>query len=417
MESSATPDWDDYWRGLRGRRTIAAVALVAFLPVWFALGPPGLLLAFAGLLAAYWHLRRWPCPRCHQPIVGARFSTFPLRCVSCDLLVFGHVVDIEQPAVVNPDAFRLPTGRRRFIAWYQIVAGAGLMILSAFAGAEWWQLLFMEALAAMSCAAGVWLLRDEARGYALTRTMQWVQLVQVQSPWLTYVAMSGVGIVLTHANGGINFSSNIMSKFLLLVMPEQSFGVAVNLWAALLLLVLLQARPGVSEPDEMPGVPDGGTMSSSNAYDVALEHAAPRGMAAVHARVPAALVGAQFRVHLDQVYAAGRNGTVQLDGQNIFVYHPVAGAPDQVDVEFGVGATAPFADAGNVVYGMTPGGDVATTTHWGDYRALGDAHAAVVAWCSARELALAGPRWEVYGHWREGVTPRTDVYYLLAPRP
>ncbi|HEX8943744.1 MAG TPA: hypothetical protein VF785_11460, partial [Gemmatimonadaceae bacterium] len=58
--------------------------------------------------------------------------------------------------------------------------------------------------------------------------------------------------------------------------------------------------------------------------------------------------------------------------------------------------------------------NVATTTHWGDFSALGDAHAALVGWCRARGLSLAGPRWEVYGHWRERAIPRTDVYYLLA---
>ena len=150
---------------------------------------------------------------------------------------------------------------------------------------------------------------------------------------------------------------------------------------------------------------------------VTLQQASPRGIAAVHARVPASRVAANFRTYLDQVYAVGRAGTLQLDGQNIFVYRDVEGTPDHLDVEFGVGVAAPFADAGNVVYSVTPSGSVATTTHLGDYSALGDAHAAVIAWCRDRDLPLAGPRWEVYAHWREGATPRTDIYYLVTPRP
>jgi len=157
-------------------------------------------------------------------------------------------------------------------------------------------------------------------------------------------------------------------------------------------------------------------MQASNDYDVTLQQTSPRGIAAVQARVPAQRVAAQFRTYLDQVYAAGRAGTLQLDGQNIFVYRDVEGTPDHLNVEFGVGVAAPFAAAGSVVYGVTPSGDVATTTHWGDYGALGDAHAAVVAWCRSHDLPLAGPRWEVYGHWREGAIPRTDIYYLVAPR-
>src|SRR4051794_20573893 len=97
-------------------------------------------------------------------------------------------------------------------------------------------------------------------------------------------------------------------------------------------------------------------MQASDAYDVTLQQSAARGMAAVRARVPASRVAAEFRTHLDQVYAAGRAGTVKLDGQNIFVYRDAAGARDQLDVEFGVGVAAPFVAAGTVVYIDTPSG-------------------------------------------------------------
>jgi effector-binding domain-containing protein len=76
---------------------------------------------------------------------------------------------------------------------------------------------------------------------------------------------------------------------------------------------------------------------------------------------------------------------------------------------------APFEAAGAVRYANLPAGRVATTTHWGDYGRLGEAHAAVIAWCRAHGHALAGPRWEVYGHVSPNdAQPRTDVYYLLA---
>jgi hypothetical protein len=150
--------------------------------------------------------------------------------------------------------------------------------------------------------------------------------------------------------------------------------------------------------------------------DVTLQQASPRGIAAVRARVPASRVAAQFRSYLDQVYAARGSGIPLLDGQNVFVYRDVDGKPGELEVEFGVGVAAPFADVGSVVYVTTPTGSVATTTHWGDYTALGDAHAGVIAWCRSHDVPLAGPRWEVYGHWREGATPRTDIYYLVAPK-
>ena len=68
---NASQDWIDYWDGLKNRRLLAAFAAATWLVLWIVLGAPGLLIGFLLLLAAYWRLRAWPCPRCHQPIVGA----------------------------------------------------------------------------------------------------------------------------------------------------------------------------------------------------------------------------------------------------------------------------------------------------------------------------------------------------------
>jgi hypothetical protein len=47
---------------------------------------------------------------------------------------------------------------------------------------------------------------------------------------------------------------------------------------------------------------------------------------------------------------------------------------------------------------------------------MGDAHAAVIAWCRANGRALTGTRWEIYGHWSDDpARVRTDVFYLLKP--
>jgi effector-binding domain-containing protein len=138
-------------------------------------------------------------------------------------------------------------------------------------------------------------------------------------------------------------------------------------------------------------------------------------MAAVHARMPVRRVKAAFRQYLDQVYAAGRAGAVKLDGHNIFVYRRVPDRPDDADVAFGVGTLEPFAAVGSVQPLDLPVGEVATTTHWGDYSGLGEAHHAVIDWCRVNGRPLSGTRWEVYGHWTDDPTKlRTDVYHLLA---
>lgn len=156
-------------------------------------------------------------------------------------------------------------------------------------------------------------------------------------------------------------------------------------------------------------------MSPDSEYRVRLESATPRAIAAVTARLPTADVPTRFRTYLDQVYAAARGGAISLDGQNVFLSRGQRGADGLTEVEFGVGVTAPFAPVGRVRDVPLPVGAVAAATHWGDDAKLGASHAAIVAWCHAQGHALAGTRWEVYGHWSDDpAARRTDVYYLLA---
>jgi effector-binding domain-containing protein len=93
---------------------------------------------------------------------------------------------------------------------------------------------------------------------------------------------------------------------------------------------------------------------------------------------------------------------------------------DTIRLEIGAEMNEPFAEQGEMVRSATPSGAVASVTHLGPYASLGEAHDAVHSWCRARNHRLAGPRWEIYGHWqREWDTDpsqiRTDVFYLVAP--
>ena len=157
-------------------------------------------------------------------------------------------------------------------------------------------------------------------------------------------------------------------------------------------------------------------MTSAHVYTVSTQMTVPRTIAAVHARVPIGAVSTTFRRYLDQVYTAARSGAVHLDGQNVFVYRVVADRPTELDVAFGVGVTTPFTSVGAVEPTSLPDGEVATTTHWGNYAELGAAHAAVEEWCRTNGRRRAGPSWEVYGHWTDDETRlRTDVFHLLEP--
>jgi effector-binding domain-containing protein len=119
---------------------------------------------------------------------------------------------------------------------------------------------------------------------------------------------------------------------------------------------------------------------------------------------------------LDEVYTVVRRpGAVAADPavsgwKNVMLY-----TDDVPNVEVGVLGGAGFAGSGRVVGSVLPAGEVATTVHRGSYAELGDAHRRVLKWCRAAGRAVAGPRWEIYGHWREDPAEvETEVYYLLA---
>jgi effector-binding domain-containing protein len=91
---------------------------------------------------------------------------------------------------------------------------------------------------------------------------------------------------------------------------------------------------------------------------------------------------------------------------------------DGIRLEIGVELLGAFSDQGDVVRSATPAGRVAMATHFGPYGTLGATHDGIHRWCRANSVRLAGPRWEIYGHWQAewNADPSritTDVYYLL----
>jgi len=88
-------------------------------------------------------------------------------------------------------------------------------------------------------------------------------------------------------------------------------------------------------------------------------------------------------------------------------------------LEVGAELESPFVERDGVVRSATPSGAIATATHFGPYHTLGATHDAIQAWCKAHGHRLAGPNWEIYGHWQDewNTKPaqiRTDVFYLIA---
>ena len=118
---------------------------------------------------------------------------------------------------------------------------------------------------------------------------------------------------------------------------------------------------------------------------------------------------------LDEVYrfVRGRTDLATGDGaglwQNVMLYKD-----DRPDVEVGVLVSRPFEPEGRVIASELPAGEAATATHRGDYARLGVTHYAVRDYVAAQGRELAGPRGEIYGHWRPDPSElETEVFWLL----
>jgi effector-binding domain-containing protein len=145
-------------------------------------------------------------------------------------------------------------------------------------------------------------------------------------------------------------------------------------------------------------------------YEVTVEETAARPTVVVPAATSWAEFPALWPRLLDEVWAGIAAAGLSRRCRNVMLY-----LDDVPNVEIGVELLEPATFGGRVVESALPAGRVATTVHRGPYAGLGAAHDAVHAWCAERGQALAGPRWEIYGHHREDPAElETEVCYLLA---
>ena len=152
-------------------------------------------------------------------------------------------------------------------------------------------------------------------------------------------------------------------------------------------------------------------------YDIRLEQVSSSPLAVIRRRarpqelsrvVPEACGKVWSVVRAQQIPGAGRHVAVYMDGQ--------------INLEVGVELETPFGGYGEVVGSAIPAGIVATTTHFGPYGLLHEAHDAIRQWCRTNGYAPTGINWEIYGHWKDEWNSdptkiTTDVFYLLGRQP
>ena len=145
-------------------------------------------------------------------------------------------------------------------------------------------------------------------------------------------------------------------------------------------------------------------------YQVHVEQVEPQLTAVIRLRADPSYFSQVVPQACGEVWNYFRSSGLPRPGRHLALY-----LDEQGNIEVGAEVGQPFTGNDRVVCSSTPGGRVATTAHLGPYDRLGGAHDAVRKWCAAHGQALAGPFWEVYGHWTDDPAQlRTDVFYLLA---
>ena len=147
-------------------------------------------------------------------------------------------------------------------------------------------------------------------------------------------------------------------------------------------------------------------------YQISLTTTQPILTAVIRDRVPAENLSKFVPAACGEVWTFARNAALPRPGRHTCLY-----LADSM-VEVGAEVTEPFTGNDRVVFSQLPGGRVATTTHFGPYQRLGEAHAAIRQWCAEQGHRRADVCWEIYGHWEDSwnTAPekiRTVVFHLL----
>jgi effector-binding domain-containing protein len=148
-------------------------------------------------------------------------------------------------------------------------------------------------------------------------------------------------------------------------------------------------------------------------YEVRTSQASPRVLAGVRATTTRQGLGADIVRLLDMVWPVLRAQGART-GHNVVVYY--GGDGGALSIGAGVEVFTDFTDLEEVQHLSTPSGDVAATTHYGEYSDMAGAYAALEQWCAGNGRRPAGVNWEVYGDWEDDPAKRrTDVHFLLEP--
>jgi effector-binding domain-containing protein len=147
-------------------------------------------------------------------------------------------------------------------------------------------------------------------------------------------------------------------------------------------------------------------------YEIKTTHAEAIPTAVIRSRVAASELAKFVPAACGEVWSFIRSAGLPRPGRHVALY--LEGGL----VEVGAEVSGPFVGNERVHYSQLPAGRVVTTTHFGPYQRLGDAHSQVRQWCAKHGHQLSKTCWEIYGHWDASWNAdpskiHTDVFHLL----
>jgi effector-binding domain-containing protein len=149
-------------------------------------------------------------------------------------------------------------------------------------------------------------------------------------------------------------------------------------------------------------------------HDVRLETVASIPLVAVRRQASLAELPVVIPPACGLVWNAVRDRGLQGAGRLVAIFWDTV-----FHLDVGVEYPNDFTQDGELIPSATPAGTVATATLFGPYSGLHEVHRVIRDWCVENGHKLAGPAWEIYGHWLEEWNNdpsqiRTDVFYLIA---
>jgi effector-binding domain-containing protein len=151
-------------------------------------------------------------------------------------------------------------------------------------------------------------------------------------------------------------------------------------------------------------------------YDITVKNTEAVLTAVIRSSVPPGELSKFVPAACGEVWSFVRSAGLPRPGRHVALYF------DSGLVEVGAEISEPFVGNDRIHCSRLPTGRVVTTTHFGPYTRLSEAHAEIRRWCANNGHQLGKTCWEIYGHWDESWNAdpsriRTDIFYLLLDQP